>query len=263
MLPFSILLQYGNKVIPPIGQYVLKQTAQTQNMSWVVPESVNVINVVCVGHGAHGGGGLSYRNNIVVTPGETLTISFTVSSTKVSNGGSTRLLRGSTVLCIAYAGGYDSTVSNTSCPGGLGGKNANIINDGGGNGGAGSNIFGSGPRMAGGGAGGYNGNGGNFTANGTASTAPDTGSGGGSGSRSYSTSGPAAPVTGGNVGLYGLGADGTSPTTMTNIKGNDGSVATVMCGGGANTFSSSYNAGIRIIWGTNRSYPNTNTQDMS
>lgn len=262
MFPIPVILQYGNVVIPPTGQYALKQTAATQNISWVVPESVRVINVVCVGHGAHGGGGLSYRNSIVVEPGETLTISFTVSSTKVSNGGSTRLLRGSTVLCIAYAGGYDSTVSNTNCPGGLGGKNASTINDGGGNGGNGSNIFGSGPRMAGGGAGGYTGNGGNFTANGTASTAPDTGSGGGSGSRSYSTSGPAAPVTGGNVGIYGQGADGASPTQTTNIKGNDGSPAAIVCGGGSNSYTSSFNGGIRIIWGNDRAYPSTNTQDM-
>lgn len=262
MLPFARFIQYGNIVVPPVGQYVFKQTAMTQTVNFVVPSRVNQISVVCVGHGSMGGGGLSYRNHIPVTPGEVLTLAFSTSTSAVSNSGSTRLMRGSEVLCIAYSGGYDPVVNNVSVPGGLGGKSASIINDGGGNGGTGSNIFPTGPRMAGGGAGGYNGNGGNFTANATASTSPAVGSGGGSGSRSYSTTGPAAPVIGGGVGLHGLGADGANATITTNINGNNGSPSSVICGAGVNSYSSNFNGGIRIIWGDNRAYPNTNTADV-
>lgn len=240
----------------PRGEAVFQQTAATQTLSWVVPDGVYDISVVCVGHGTFGGGGLSYRNHIEVTPGETLSIAFSRSTTNVSNGGSTRLLRGTTVLCIAYSGGY-STTGNTNAAdvlGGLGGTAASSVNDGGGNGGRGWNVLGS-SRYAGGGAGGYSGAGGNAVASSTGNTAGTVGAGAGSGARSYSTSSAAASRTGGSVGIFGRGADGATATTGTLSNGNVGSPASVNCGGGVYSTTASFNGGARIIYGRDRSFP--------
>lgn len=197
------------------------------------------------------GGGLSWRNNIPVTPGETLTLDFTVSLTDTYNGGSSRLLRDSTVLCIAYAGGWDpNAVAYLRY--GFGGKRASSINDGGGDGGFGRNIAKI-KGNAGGGAGGYLGKGGDAQSDLTTDTAGDAGSGSGSGARSTT----ATWRKGGDIGLYGVGITGASAPTSGQYNGKDGSPApaVVMCGGGVGYHDRLFNGGIRIIWGEDYSYP--------
>lgn len=233
----------------PPGEYALRQTAATQAVYWTVPDDITSICCVCVGHGGMGGGGLSWRNNIPVTPGEILTIHFTITSNGTSASGNTRLLRESSVLCIAYAGAYVTT-TYTNAYGGYGGKTASSINDGGGDGGRGYKY--SSTRASGGGAGGYLGKGGDETS--LSSGGVSVVGGGGSGARSSDPSGYGAG--GGDVGLYGIGVSGALPTSGGNKSGNTGSPAPMVCGGGVNTITSAFNGGIRIIWGEGYSYPN-------
>lgn len=241
------------------GDYVAFQTANTQNVAWVIPEGVTSVCCVCVGNGSYGGGGLSWRNDIPVTPGETLTASFGGLINNSSNGAYARLLRGGTVLCIAYTGGlFHSETTIITTNGGYGGKMANAINDGGGNGGTGQNY--SGGRKAGGGAGGYSGNGGSASTSATVSTAGQAGSGSGSGARLSPPTGPAVNFPGGGVGLYGIGATGATgatATTNTSAAGKDGSSGPITCGGGfyRGNPAAGYNGGIRIIWGKDYSFP--------
>lgn len=236
-----------------LGEYSLKQDTINQTSSWIVPPGVDSICCVCVGHGGCGGGGLSWRNNIPVTPGETLTISFSFIANSFTNAGNTKLTRGSTELCIAFAGiGVSAGVPNAS--GGGGGKDASPINDGGGNGGLGSVTTGS-RRYGGGGAGGYMGSGGN-TSSSQASTAGAPDSGSGSGGSLYNTPGNDVNMRGGYVGLSGIGITGAGVTNGGN--GRNGSPAETMCGGGDGGSvweTRTYNGGIRIIWGEGYSYP--------
>lgn len=220
--------------------YVLEQYAATSSDAWIVPDNVTSICVVCVGHGSIGGGGLSWRNNIAVTPGEELTISFDVL-------GDTRLSRGNTILCIAYSGVWPLQPSPYKNLGGKGGKNASAVNQGGGNGGTGMRFRADNAHWsAGGGAAGYYGKGGDAVDDKpTTSTAGTEGSG--SGGRiqvnSYTN------WNGGNVGLYGTGTTGASASSTAPYNGKDGSPAEVMCGGGSCSISTDFNGGIRIIWG--------------
>lgn len=245
----ELLLDSNGWSSTPPGEYVLKQTAASQSISWVIPDGVTSICVVCVGHGSFGGGGLSWRNDIPVIPGDTLEINFSVTTTSSQNAGSSKLLYGDTVLCIAYSGGYPQPPPSSG-NGGLGGKTANPINDGGGNGGQGSSRS-NGGRICGG-AGGYLGGGGNGTHRADTDTAGVEGSGSGSGGRSLITT---STFTGGNVGLYGIGITGANVATNTSVNGNDGSPAEVMCGAGVNDLTANFNGGIRIIWGEGYSYP--------
>lgn len=260
----TLLLGINEVGLKP-GEYVLKQSS-TPDLSapWVVPDGVISICVVCVGCGLVGGGGLSYRNNIPVTPGETLTVVFTNSantSGHEANAGSAVLRRGSTDLCIAYASGwviYGTAASNLTVVGGRGGKNASPINDGGGDGGTGIQTNRS-PTdfIFGGGAGGYLGKGGDATSNSSLDTAGDSGSGSGSGSRSYNRpAGNAARRYGGGVGLHGVGVTGLDATPGQYANGRDGSVSSVMCGAGNRPpNATTWNAGVRIIWGSGYSFP--------
>lgn len=242
---------------PHINEYVFLQTTATQNTTWTVPAGVTSICVVCVGTGIIGGGGLSYRNNIPVTPGEVLSIQFTVTTVNTPDGGFSRLARNGTVLCIAHAGAV-ATLGG-SVFGGYGGKSASSVNDGGGNGGKGIiNDYTSVKTYANAGAGGYAGTGGAGENRAAVSTAGVAGYGGGSGARVYGTTPSVGNFVGGSVGLYGIGDSGATAPLSTLSSGNDGSVASVMCGGGSYTSASSYNinGGIRIIWGDGVSFPN-------
>ena len=101
--------------------------------SWVAPENVTSVCVVCVGGGSSsgGGGGLGWKNNIGVSPGNTYTV-------------------------VVGGNGQDSYFINPSLVkgGGGSGTGGSYVGDGGGSGG---NV---GAYGAGGGAGGYSGNGG-------------------------------------------------------------------------------------------------------
>lgn len=234
----------------PTGEYTLKQTSGTQTVSWVVPDDVTSICAVVVGNGAHGGGGLSYRNDIPVTPGETLSLQFTTNSAGGTSGVGCRIVRGATALCVAFSGGR-STVSDGNRLGGSGGKDASGINDGGGNGGIGTYTA---AMQVGGGAGGYAGAGGNASSSSTGTTAGDANSGSGSGGRAYAPA--TGSRTGGYVGLHGIGATAESVPINVWQGGKNGSISKLICGGGFFTTDNAFNGGIRIIWGAGRSFPN-------
>lgn len=182
-----------------------------------------------------------------MTPGEVLTLSFTTPST--STPGNTNLRVKGTIVCISYTGLWVSQAF-LGAVGGLGGKTANAINDGGGNGGTGYRYSNYG--VAGGGAGGYLGNGGVGTNSNSGNTAGVAGSGSGSGAKNINST---SIYSGGNVGLYGIGITGGNVIAGVSSNGNDGSISEVMCGGGIGSITSNFNGGIRIIWGEGYSYP--------
>ena len=121
----------------------------TTSGTFVVPANISSISAVCIAGGGGGGGsaispgggggsggGLSYKNNISVTAGETLTI--TVGSygsgaavpsnppggtDNGDNGGDTKILRGSTVLLEARGGFGGFGASYAQAVGGAGGPN--------------------------------------------------------------------------------------------------------------------------------------------
>ena len=251
----------------PVGQVVF---ARTQTTQWPVPSGVRSICAVTVGIGGSGsgsgGGGLSWTNNIAVTPGEILTIAID----GVGTTSRTRVMRGTTVLCVAGA-----AIGKT---GGLGGVAYDPVNHGGGNGGAG----GSGTYAGGGGAGGYSGNGG-AGAVGNVSTGPDilgsAGQGGAGGGGSGWWCGG-----GGGVGLLGEGASGNGGTGNVNSTSNGGGGGSggapgggygvmnggtgIGCGGlygGGSGTSGSFlpgEGGVRLIWGLGRAFPSTLTADQ-
>jgi hypothetical protein len=258
--------------------------------SWVVPPFVRSISAVGVGSGNTGnsgpfggytgpcccvpiykwgggaggkGGGLSYRNSIAVTPGETLT---------VTNTGNVSIKRGSTFLLSALAG---------SAGGNGGGTIDGVVHDGGGNGGVINNGVDSLSTInrgggGGGGAGGYSGTGG---VGGGGSTAPADGIAGtgGAGGGGSSAAGGWRGGNGGGVGLYGAGSDGsggTVPTTPPGQNGGDGGNGSngTYGGGGGGGYSVGSNpeggragglSAVRILWGDGRAFPSTNVSSQS
>ena len=281
----------------------------TTSSTYVVPNFQTSISALCIGYGGtvsqnyyccayrqesvsgSGGGGLSWRNNISVTPGETLYIVFTT-----NNGAEGITIRRGSVsgtILLAVGAGINIGGAANSSPsalfyvGGLGGtndtRNNGLSNVGGGNGGnGGSTIIACAYTTTtggggGGGAGGYTGNGGN---GGTASTTVGTsvagsaaptggGAGGGaSGQRGSSPSLNTRGFSGGGVGIYGAGSSGA--TSSTGAAGNPGSGGTGVTygggGGGSANFTDGPTAGVgvvRILWGTGRSFPSTNVSSAS
>ena len=246
--------------------------------SWVVPEGVYSISALCVGAGGGarrydssvggaggGGGGLRYAKKIPVTPGETLTI--TVGAGVVgANGGVTTISRGSTILLQATGG-----VAGWNFAGAGGDGSTLDSNIGGGNGGSGgakgaSQVEGGG----GGGAGGYSGDGGR------AYTPSEPGAGGGGGAGGRGTNSQAGGA-GGGVGILGEGASGAAgvngPPPTAGGPGSGGIAGATqtdpgLYGGGApgrgasTTSTPGAGGACRIIWGSGRAYPSTNTQDL-
>ncbi len=240
---------------PPSGVIGQVQYATSGTFSWVVPADVFSISAVVVGAGARGtirrGGDLRWVKSLAVTPGETLTI--VVGQGGYYNGPAvvtTRILRGTTVLLEARNGENGTSTA------------MNGVDIGGGDGGTGT--FGAG------GAGGYAGNGGN---GGSASATAGQGGGGGGGVQ-YTYNGNPFGSGGGGVGLLGQGANGAAGTGISGTGkggsggGNGSSTEGGPYGGGgggwgiAGGTGSGANGGCRIIWGNNRYYPNTNTQNL-
>ena len=234
--------------------------------SWVAPSGVTKVSVVSVGGGGlsgfyacfcacptittrpgGGGGGLSYTNNISVTPGTSYAVvvgatngASSFNSTVTANGG----LSGSTTCDLA---------------GGAGGTGT------GGNGGQGGNGCLAPLHVAagGGGAGGYSGQGG--AGGGAGSAGGGGGLGGAGGGGAGGTVGNSGG--GGGVGILGSGSNGAGATVF-GYQGGGGS------GGGGGALSQTggaYGGGtgnsvtispgaVRIIWpGCARSFPSTRT----
>lgn len=238
----ELLAVSGTK--PPQGGQIIFGTVGTH--SWVVPQGVTSIHSCAIATGLYSGagGGLSWRNNIPVSPGEVLTI--VVPDARISYQ-PCGIRRGSEALIVSYTGNYDSPYT-----GGLGGKEADNINDGGGNGGNGLRVtMGSTQEPVGGGAGGYTGNGGSGGA--------VSGSGGGGGGAAYRYQSPAKfHGQGGGTGIIKQGPSGQGGNmTVGSVSGLPGSYGNgQQYGGGGNGVSTSHaSGGVRIIWGPDRSYP--------
>lgn len=246
--------------------------------TWTAPAGITSVSVVAIGGGGGGGqstggepggggGGLGWKNNISVTAGQTYNLNVGAagvsSNTTGTDGGDSYFIDATTVK---GGGGGGSTGSS-------GGTGGTYVGDGGGNGGNGAPQDGDGG--GGGGAGGYSGDGG---AGGPQETNGYDGSGGGGGGGSSSESSPYNG--GGGVNPYGEGTSGvggTVNTTSTNefgkggSGGEDGTNDGVYLGhggkygGGGGGSDSGYSADrskgavgcVRILWGTNRSFPST------
>lgn len=268
---------------------VLYATAGTY--TWVAPAGVTSVCVVCVGGGGGGGsspsggaggggGALGYKNNIAVTPGQGYTVVVGAGGVGSYNAGGT-------------AGG-DSYFINTSTIkggggsggvwGGSAGAAGGFSGEGGGNGGQGGMAT-EGYSGGGGGAGGYAGSGGYGGAwqnNPSSAGSGGGGSGGGGGANYVENQFFGAAPSGGGTDVYGQGASGAQPSS--DEAGNGGSGGTN--GSGSRTAGGRSNAGgryggggggmktdnystkmgcaggrgaVRIIWGSGRSFPSTNS----
>lgn len=235
--------------------------------------------------GAGGGGGLSWLNNIPVTPGEQLTIvvgagGLTSANYRGQAGEASYIQRNSTNL--VYAGGGGGGVGNDGnfrpvieWIGGAGGSGGTSVDPsyGGGNGGNGGKGGNNSWRAGGGGAGGYTGAGGAGSNVAGSFVAGSNGSGGGGGGGGGSDSSGVAGG-GGGVGMYGQGADGAGGTNGSpNGKGGSGGTTNPFLfkgglygGGGAGSTGGAYGVGsngaVRIIWGSGRAFPSTITGDV-
>jgi hypothetical protein len=244
--------------------------------SWTAPAGVTSVCVVAVGAGGGGikfntgdqlggggaGGGLGWKNNISVTPGQSYTVVVGAGGTSTISGAGT-----------ATDGG-DSYFINTSTVAGFGGErnkegsiNASLggtyVGDGGGNGGT---AYSCSLAGGGGGGGGYTNNGGaggEQTGSLTGETAPLAGGGGGGGGTTTGTN--RIGGAGGGVGILGKGSSGAGGAPGSNSPGSPGSNGTGKnYGGGANGSGTDVGSGgaVRIIWGAGRAFPATNTGDL-
>jgi len=268
--------------------------------SWTCPDGVTSVCVVAVGaggplqgsSGAGGfdgcsGGGLGWKNNITVVPGQSYTV--VVGTPSSGTGGDSYFINTSTVKGGGGTGSYQG-----------GSVAGDYYGDGGGNGGVGGSRwtwdgYGAGAG-GGGGAGGYSGDGGAGGKGGSSyqlQSAPNgdgpqggngvDGQGGGGGGAGGAGSGSAG---GGGVGIYGEGTSGTGGTKYTygsststpmgtggsgggdgggtNTNGGDGG----LYGGGSGSYGNggpvgtSSGGAVRIIWGDGRAFPSTNTADV-
>jgi hypothetical protein len=213
-----------DKVLLAASKYNLEIFSQGQQeytdpgtYSFIVPTYVTSISAVAIGGGGGGshrndgggggGGALQWKNNIPVTPGETLTVVVggggSPSNPNGGNGGESRISRGVTHLLRAIGGqGASGSV------GGSGGSNLISTGGAGGLGGSGSQRFGGDFLCGGGaGAGGYTGNGGaaGTATNRSASRSFINGAGGGGAGGSQDNN---VGRGGGGTGLHGQKNDG-------------------------------------------------------
>jgi len=239
-----------------------------------------------------GGGGLGYKNTISVTPGASYTVvvgaggasaaTNSQSTTNGNAGGNSYFINTSTV--VGYGGGGGS--------GTTGGSGGSYVGDGGSTGGAGGVGASSGFQSqysvpgGGGGAAGYSGTGGNG-GSGQTNSGGTAGAGGGGGGGCAGVTGSITKAgAGGGTGAYGKGANGAAGAndiynygTQQTKNGTGGSGGTPsnttdyvsaggLFGGGGGAFTAQGNRGatptggggvVRIIWGTNRAFPSTNT----
>ena len=251
------------------------------SFTWTCPAGVTSVCVVAVGAGGDGngsngggGGGLGWRNNISVTPGQ----SYTLQVGGYSSGSSGTNSYFIDVNTVMGGGG-----TNSQSGGGYTG-------DGGGAGGNGGNQSAGGG--GGGGAGGYagdGGTGGNGVASPNSSQGTNGQGGGGGGASGCNHEGGA----GGGVGLQGQGSNGIGANDADQHsagidyyyghcgKGGSGgypishegeasfppineygTYTGIGGGGGGGNGVGGGHGGVRIIWGNNRAFPSTNTEDI-
>ena len=236
--------------------------------SWTCPAGVFVVSAVCIGAGggerSGGGGGLGYKNNIGVTPGQSYAV-------QVGNNGQNAHGEASFFVDAATVQGQGGT------KGGSNGEGGGYTGDGGGNGGGGANYT-HGDNGGGGGAGGYSGNGGNGGYHG--SPQGSSGAGGGGGGGGGFSDGLTQGCGGGGTGIYGEGTSGAGGNGQNGGDGGSGGTTGGTSssnngrrggeyGGGSGTWSwnSAYQdtigggGAVRIVWwGSSpaRTFPSTN-----
>ena len=261
--------------------------------TFTVPNGVTQVSAVCIGGGGGsasclgnggssggggGGGGLAY-GTFAVTPGETLSIEVGAGGAGAgpgygvagSDGGDSRIRRGATVL-LGGGGGARGLADGVSNGGtgtfAAGGNPGGTELDGGGSGGSGGASRSNNGGGGGGGAGGYSGNGGD---GGTGNSGTGGfGAGGAGGGGAGQSAGGTQNNGGGGVGIFGdpINGAGSNPSSYGGggSDGEDGQPGGVGGkfgggGGGAEDDTTALGAdggvgGVRIIWGTGRSYPN-------
>lgn len=249
--------------------------ASPGTFSWTVPTNVFFICAVCIGAGGKntaaggGGGGLSYGNDIPTTPGETIYGQY-------GNGGNpswlSRNSNGSSPLLYGGGGGNGQLAAGDFLyvPGGGGGAGGY-----GGSGGNGGNAgtTGTGTTMTGGSGGSSSGSartgGGNGGSGGTGivSQSPaNSGTAGFGQNSAYGGAGGNAIVAYPNSTSAGDGGDcgmsgGPSTTALSGLPGQNNGYGTAVGGGGGGSYGTNAygtpgnNGGVRIIWGSGRSYP--------
>ena len=250
--------------------------------NWTAPSGTTSVSVVCVGGGGAGsaepggiggyGGGLGWKNNIPVVSGQTYAVVVgaggkSKTSGKGGNGGDSYFIDLTTVAGLGGPGGNSSGMSTTG---------GSFVGDGGGLGGGTESKFLF--AHAGGGAGGYTGNGGFARSNNSGT--PGEGGGGGAGQDGGGSSGNRG-AGGGGVGILGQGENGNgggkegerigkagkggSGGSDGQNSGNGGAGGSFGGGGGQSanlTPGSGAGGAVRIIWGPNREFPSTNTEDL-
>lgn len=235
--------------------------------------------------GGGAGGGLGWKNSISVTPGQSYTVVVGAGGTgSGADGANSYFISTDTVAGLGGQGGHNGW-NNTYSGSARIATGGSFVGDGGGTGGTGAPGGGnwstttSADSGGAGGAAGYSGNGGAGGTNGTG-TSGSGGGGGGAGAPTGNTIGFSG--NGGGVGIYGEGTSGAGGTNGTGYSGKSGSGAANPAydqgttggvfggGGGAAAVSNSNTVGgnnggkgaVRIIWGSDRAFPSTNTGDL-
>ena len=261
--------------------------------SWTVPNGVTSISIVLVGGGAGadggnngGGGGLSWINNVPVTPGTNLTVYNGKTGSRFgsgnpsgsdTNGQDSYILDANGIMIIEANGGRKAGAGGISGGNGAAGNGGTMVGApyqgltfGGGRGGHGAGSSPNSSKGGGGGAGGYSGNGGNGGGQCSNGQTGSGGGGGGGGGHCTTDGGQ-----GGGVGLLGQGSDGSQGSASAyGTPGGGGSGGTAgansygywtevsgIFGGGCGAGSGGAGRGaVRIIWpGDERLFPNTRT----
>lgn len=280
-------------VTPPPGQasYTTPGT-----YTWTAPAGVTSVCVVAIGGGGRGGD----SSNITSGTGGTSSFSNIVYAYGGQNGGNnaSALTPGGTFV---GQGGGNGGAGGRSRDWGSGGGGAGGYSGPGGEGGSGDisffpndTLYGR-PGQGGGGAGGAGGDGQSGTyggggggggvgifGEGTSGVVREgfrLGGGGGSGGANGSDAGVWSSQTpvptgglygggGGGTGNQGSGGGGGALAWTNNISVTPGQGYSVIVGAGAPQGSGSpygapgANGAVRIIWGNNRAFPSTNTQDL-
>jgi hypothetical protein len=282
----------GTNPIIPQGE---EQFTSDGTYTFIVPNNVDSISALAVGAGGGaagcfgnstdsgtggGGGALSYTSSLSVNPGDEITIvvgkggSGGAGNTKASgtDGGNTVIKLNNSTILEAGGGKGGLYGSNNPTPGG-----SHITGPNGFSGGYGAHSQRNNGGGGGGGAAGYSGRGGQGASGNYRNGYP--GSGGGGGGGAGQTQGGTQSNGGGGVGIYGAGSDGYGGSKYgpTGGRGGSGGSDGTPSGHGGNfggggggaeddTLADGGSGGVgaaRLIWGTSRSYPSSNTSFTS
>lgn len=280
----------------PSGEAVFTNTDtvpydfQNETYTFTVPDGVDSVSMIAIGGGGGGGNGttvqggggggggaLAYANNVSVTPGESLSIqvgdggNYNFPNMVEGNGGNSFVKRGSTALVEAGGGERGGAAFTGNNDSGAGTVQTGTGNNGGNGGTRNTGAGGAG----GGGAGGYTGTGGRGNnAGGGSGSAGSGGAGGGGGASNASGNG----AQGGGVNPYGAGSSGGegSDSSVGNGGGGgsggqsgsstSGGLGNLYGGGGGGSANNGNGQSggrgvVRIIWGTDRTFPSTNVAE--